>query len=514
VERYFDRFLYPPLGLRLIKWQRDTIRTIYGSASPDTGLRRIRSAYIEVPKKNGKSFLIGGLPIYHLDMEHERNPKAFGAAAAKEQAGLVFEAAAQLINANQNLKAKFNVLPSTKTILRRDGGGTYKVLSADGRFGAGIEPSLAIKDEYHVWHTARSEMLDQEMTKGMIARGEPLEVKITTAGSVYDSPLCYREHEYAKRALNGSLKSDRYYAAIYSADTERFHKDPDYWKSRESRELANPSHEAHGGFLKDEAIVAELDKAIADPVSRNWYLRYHLNLWVDSEERYISAEEWAKCGGKLRSLVGRKCYIGLDLSATLDLTAMIGVFPDTDGTYDIQAAFWMGEGQLETRERLDRAPYKLWRDLGILDVSQSWAVDEEDVRRKIKLWAELYDIVEIGYDPRLATSLVNNLTKHDGFECRTIPQGYPHLTEPTKKIKELAGAGKFRHGNNPILNWNCDCAAATGNRNEGVMFAKPDRGKSGKRIDGMSALANAMHRALAASSEKQSVYATRGLLSI
>src|SRR5450631_515095 len=72
IERFFARILYPPLGYRLLAWQRKVLRDIYGTVSPEDGRRRYRSAYISVGKKNGKSFLIGGLPLYHLLMEDER----------------------------------------------------------------------------------------------------------------------------------------------------------------------------------------------------------------------------------------------------------------------------------------------------------------------------------------------------------------------------------------------------------------------------------------------------------
>jgi phage terminase large subunit-like protein len=512
VERYFDHILFAPIGFRLLKWQRDVLRKIYGTVDVETGERIYRQAYIEVPKKNGKSFLVGGLPIYHLMMEHERNPEAFGAATTRSQGGLVFNASAEMIRSNPDLAAALKVVPSTLTIRRRDMGGSYKVLSGDGRWGDGVGPSLVIKDEYHLWRSARSHMLDNVLTKGMAVRQQPLEVKITTAGEIYDAPLCYREHEFARQVIDGTLKSDHYFAAIWSADAKRVAAEPEYWQSRAARVAANPSHEDHGGFLRDSALEMEMERAVNDPPRRGDYLRYNLNLWVDAAERYISAEEWAKCAGPLRPLIGRACYIGVDLSSTIDLTAMVCLFPDDDGTYDVLPFFWMAEGQIETRERLDRAPYKVWAAGGYLELSHSWAIDEEDVRRKIQWACENFEVLQIGYDPRFATSLVNKLVSEDGLICVKVAQSFPNLTEPTKSIKALAGAGLLRHADHPVLRWNCDCATAISDRKEGVVFAKPDRGKTGKRIDGMSALANAGFLGFAKA--KSSAYEERGVLSL
>ncbi|HEY5481556.1 MAG TPA: terminase large subunit, partial [Verrucomicrobiae bacterium] len=208
VERFFAEILYPPLGYRLLPWQRKVLRDIYGTVSPEDGRRRYRSAYISVGKKNGKSFLIGGLPLYHLLMEDEQNPEAYGAAAAKDQAGLVFKAAAQLVAANPHLQARLKVLPSTKRILRYDGGGFYAVLSADGDLQDGIEPSLAIRDEVHRWKTLRAETLRDVLVKGQISRVEPLDIGITTAGAEYESQLWWREYQQAKKVLDGSLHSE------------------------------------------------------------------------------------------------------------------------------------------------------------------------------------------------------------------------------------------------------------------------------------------------------------------
>ena len=225
VDRFFSEILYPPLGYRLLGWQRKVLRDLYGTVSQEEGKRRFRSGYISVGKKNGKSFLIGGLPLYHLLMENERNPEAYGAAAAKDQAGLVFKAAAQLVAANPALQARLRVLPSTKRILRRDGGGFYGVLSADGDLQDGIEPSLVIRDEVHRWKTLRAETLHDVITKGQISREEPLDIGITTAGAEYESPLWWREYQHAKKVLDEPQQSGTFYAAICEADVKRLESD-------------------------------------------------------------------------------------------------------------------------------------------------------------------------------------------------------------------------------------------------------------------------------------------------
>ena len=221
VERFFETVLYAPLGFSLLAWQRKVLRDLYGTVHAETGLRQYRIGFVSMAKKHGKSFLIGGLPIYHLLMENEIRPEAYGAAAAKDQAGIVFKAAAQFVKSNPVLLARIKLLESTKRMLRRDGGGSYAVLSADGDVQDGIEPSLAVLDELHRWKTAKADTLYDVITKGVISRHEPLVVEVTTAGEQYESPLWFRKHEHARQILDGSLKSERFYAAIWSADVKR-----------------------------------------------------------------------------------------------------------------------------------------------------------------------------------------------------------------------------------------------------------------------------------------------------
>ena len=180
-------------------------REIYGTVSPETGRRQYRSAYISVGKQNGKSFLIAGLPIYHLLMENERNPEVYGCAAAKDQAGLVFKAAVQLVNANSVLRHKLKVLESTRRIIRQDGGGFYAVVSADGDLQDGVRASLVIRDEVHRWKTQRAETLRDVIVKGQISREEPLNIGISTAGAEFESRLWWQEYQQAKKVIDGSI---------------------------------------------------------------------------------------------------------------------------------------------------------------------------------------------------------------------------------------------------------------------------------------------------------------------
>ena len=513
VERFFAEILYPPLGYRLLPWQRKVLRDLYGAVSPEDGRRRYRSAYISVGKKNGKSFLIGGLPLYHLLMEDECNPEAYGAAAAKDQAGLVFKAAAQLVAANPHLQARLKVLPSTKRILRYDGGGFYAVLSADGDLQDGIEPSLAIRDEVHRWKTLRAETLRDVLVKGQISRVEPLDIGITTAGAEYESQLWWREYQQAKKVLDGSLRSDTFYAAIWEADVKRIESDPEYWKSREARVAANPSHEDLGGFLKDSAIVGELEKALAEPSERSKYLRYHLNVPLKAaEDPVIDMAKWQACGGGVDmrewpeydvdllinkwGLLDKPCWAGVDASWTTDLTAVVFVFPPFDGgeTWTLLPFFWMPQERVAELERVCRVPYSTWIRQGFIEATPGNGINMRAVKERIHSGRELFELREMPFDRfNFRTQAMELLD--EGVQAVEITQSFLHLSHPTKFLLSAYVDQKIRHGNNPVMNWMASCLQLQYDHKDNVQPSKPERGKSAKRIDGIAATVTALARA-------------------
>jgi len=530
--RFFERVLYAPIGFRLLDWQREVIRAIFGEHD-ETGRRKYTSAYISVAKKNGKSFLAGGLPLYHLlfDVRLESSPlEAYGCAASKDQANNVFKAAARLYQANRAyFEPHLKLIQSTHRIVRRDGYGVYRVVSADGDLQDGVEPSLVIIDELHRWRTRKAKVLHEVMTRGTISRQQPLVMQITTAGEIGESPLWQSEHEVARAISEGVIESPRTYVMIASADPKRLRDEPDYWRSREARLAANPSHEDHGGFLRDEKLVEELERAIADPSKRSDYIRYHLNIpSSQADDCAIDMEQWVQCDGgvDLRewpvydvdllirkwSLMDRPCYPGVDLAQTVDLTALTLVFPPFEGCeeWTLLAFVYMPEASVKKREAHDKVPYSRWIEQGFIEATEGNAVDSRAVLERIKWAREMFDVREVCLDPWNARDLARDLID-DGFTVLDVPQSYARLSSPTKKLLELYLQRKLRHGNNPVLNWCASCLALKSDGNDNVRPVKPDRSSSTKRIDAIAAAITAMSRAVEADGGG-SVYDERGVI--
>jgi phage terminase large subunit-like protein len=518
VERFYSEILYPPLGYKLLPWHRKVLRDIYGTVQPNTGKRQFQRGYVSTAKQNGKSFLTGGLPIYHMLMETELNPEAYGAAAAKEQAGIVFKAAAMLVNANPDLRARLKIVPSTKRIVRRDGGGTYQVLSADGDVQDGIRPSLLIRDEMHRWKNSKAETLYDVTTKGQISRDEPLDLAITTAGAEYESTLWFQEYEVAKKVLDGSLTAHGFYAAIWEADKKKVESDPEYWKSREARAAANPSHEDHGGFLRDASIVREMDKALAQPAQRSKYLRYHLNLPIAmQQEPIIDMVKWQQCGGgvDLREwpiydvellirkwgLLDRPCWVGVDASWTTDFTAVVFCFPPFEGNdaWTFLPFFFVPEERVPELERICRLPFTDWIARGFITATGGNAIDLRSVKDRIRWGREMFELRSLAFDRCNFRTEAMELGD-EGIDVVEVQQNFMQLSYPTKFILSAYLDQKIRHGNNPVYNWHAACLQLQYDRKDNCQPSKPERLKTSKRIDGIAATDTAMSCALVAES--------------
>lgn len=490
VERFFKFVLYAPKGLTLMAWQRKVLRGLYGAADAETGEPNYWRAYWEVPKKNGKSFLIGGLPLYHLAVEQPERAEAYGCASAKDQAGIVFRAAAYLCDGNEWLKSKLKIIPSTKRIVQRGGPGFYSVISADGDLQDGIEPSLAIIDELHRWKTAKAHTLYEVVTKGTISRDRSMIVQITTAGDVSESPICWAEHQAARRILDGEEQRGRLYPMIFSADEGRVAKEPEYWKTREARVLANPSHEDNGGFLKDEKIAEEIEKG------RATFLRYHLNIWGQKEGRWLESGEWARGDAETRSLLGRPVWLGLDLSSTTDFTALLLLFPDdSDASYDLLPFFWVPSLRVEKLERRLHIPLRRWIDRGLVTATDGDVVDYEAVEAKVNWASEDFQLQELDYDPWNATDLINRLTKA-GHLCVKVPQTITHISAPMKHLHRKLLDGKIRHGGHEVLAWMANAVVARTDANGNISPRKPDLATDQYRIDGIAAALTALSRGM------------------
>ena len=511
----------------LAPWEEEALCEIFGRLD-DNGNRQIQQVYLEVPKKSGKTEFAAGLILLALVLEKNIGAQVYGAAAATRQALNVFRAASTMVRLSPILQKTFRVLASTHRILKRsDPNSFYAAIAADGDLSDGVNPSVTVADEVHRWRTRKMLENWDVLSLGGFTRRQTLAIGITTAGVQNESPLAWRLHEKTLRIREGVAKDPTFYGRIYAADQA------DDWTKEETWIKANPSLKQNGGFLDIAKIREKFVAAQTDPEAQRSFRRYFLNLWDQKDQRAIDLAHWDQCKGdwqakgllplapedKIRSLhpdvmrrfIGKRCWAGVDLSMTTDMSAVAFVFPNEDSTFDVLVFFWMPEEGIKNREMKDGMPYRTWADQGFLELIPGTVIDVRNVRDRLEWGAQMFDVQEFCFDPAEARQISVPMID-EGYTCVEIRQGYNMLNEPCKKVLELVASHKLRHGGHPVLRWNAYCLA-TKEHNDQLMWAKPERHKDNSRIDGISALTDAMARAMLPG-EGPSVYESRGVLTL
>lgn len=509
----------------LVPWQEEALTEIFGQLDND-GNRIIEMAYLEVPKKSGKSEMAAGLALFVLLTTNTPGCQVYGAAAATRQALNVFRAACKMVDQSPILSKRLRVLRGTHRIIKRsDPESFYAAVAADGDFGDGVNPAVVIADEIHRWKTRKQLDNWDVLSNGGITRRQTLTIAITTAGIQNESPLAWRLHEKARKIEAGIVADPKFYGRIYGADKEDDPADPATWIK------ANPSLKENGGFLDVEKIREKYvsHEAEGDLTS---FKRYYLNMWDQKESRAIDMVKWDASAGdwqasgllpkpgseKVRPLPdalidrfeGRQCWAGVDLSMTTDLSAVSLVFPYGDDAFDVLAFFWMPEQAVRQRERRDGMPYARWAQQGFIELSPGDVIDYREIMARLEWASEIFDLQEIGFDPWNSRQISAPMTEK-GHTCIEVRQGVATLSEPSKKLLELVAAGKLHHGGHPVLRWNASCVSAK-ESNDNLMFSKPERSKNSSRIDGIAATVNALSRAIVRAPRQLSIYNTRGIL--
>lgn len=463
-------------------WQADeVVRPLFGWKRRSDNLRRYRQAYIEVPKKNGKTPLAAGIALTSMYTDGEPGAECYAVAVDRSQAEkLLFADAKHMVELCPALRRRSKIF--RRSIVYGDS--RFEVLSADVKTKHGVRPHLAAIDELHAWKSR--EMWDV-LVMGTAARRQPLIIAITTAG-VGQEGICFEQHDYARKVLDGTLDDPTYLPVIYAAPDDADFTDPEVWKA------ANPNL---GVTVKIEYLETECKKALATPTYQNEFRRFHLNQWVGQYERAIDMGQWDACRERPEpaELVGRECYAGLDLSSRLDITALVLVFPHDDGTYSVLPHYWIPEENVLDRARRDRAPYDVWLRDGIVETTAGNQVDQEAIRKRVVQLAKLYRIVTCAFDPWNAVKVATELAEQDGIRMVECRQGYKTLSQPTKSLIGLVADGRLRHGGDPALRWQADALSLRKDENDNW---RPDKKRSTQRIDGIVALIMALSEALQA----------------
>lgn len=484
----------------LIDWQERIIRDLFGVLKPN-GYRQFNTAYVEIPKKQGKSELAAAVALLLCCGDGEERAEVYGCAADRQQATIVFDVAADMVRMCPALNKRVKILASQKRIIYEPTNSFYQVLSAEAYSKHGFNIHGVVFDELH---TQPNRKLFDVMTKGSgDARMQPLYFLITTAGTDTNS-ICYETHQKAKDILDGRKIDPTFYPVIYGADESDDWTDPAVWRK------ANPSLDITVGIDKVEAAC---NSAKQNPGEENSFRQLRLNQWVKQAVRWMPMEKWDACAFPIDEdeLEGRVCYGGLDLSSTTDITAFVLVFPplDEEDKYIVLPYFWVPEDTLDLRVRRDHVPYEVWEKQGRLETTEGNVIHYGYIEKFIQRLGEKFNIREIAFDRWGAVQMVQNLEVM-GFTVVPFGQGFKDMSPPTKELMKLVLEKRIAHGGHPVLRWMMDNIYI---RTDPAGNIKADKEKSTEKIDGAVATIMALDRAIRCGNDTgESVYDIRGLL--
>jgi phage terminase large subunit-like protein len=467
-------------------WQRRRVLApLFGEVEFDAAqgryVRRYRTLYLYVARKNGKTELIAGIVLYLLCADGETGAEIYGLALDRDQAGLVYRVARQMIRNSAELAARLTVVASANRIVDEATGSLYAVVAGDAAGSLGFDPSGAYIDELL---TQPGRELYDAMRTSFGARAQPLLLLATTAEND-PAGFAASEREWSERVLaDPSLDPERLavmYAAPEGADWTR----PATWKA------ANP---ALGDFLELRTLAEECRIAQGNPAAERAFRQFRLNQPGNKIGRAIDLATWdaAPAARPAAELARRTCFAGLDLASTSDLAAYCLDFPDDDGGHDLIWRHFAPASALRELSRRTGGAADVWVAQGYLTLTEGNVIDYGAITAALNADRELYDIAEVAFDRWGATQLSSQLLD-DGWPLIATGQGYATMAAPTAELLRAIRGGLYRHGGNPVARWQAGNAVT---RADPAGNLKIDKARSAEKVDGIVAAVMALDRAL------------------
>lgn len=435
-----------------------------------------------IPTHN--SALCSALSLHGLCADGEAGAEVYNCACDRQQASIVFDEAATMAEQSPDLSRILTIRRSTKHIVYGATASKYVALSAEAPTKEGINASLIVFDELHAQKDRR---LWDTMRFAGRRRRQPLTLVITTAGDNKET-ICWELHERARAILDGQSEETGMFAMIYGASEDDDWTDPAVWRK------ANPSF---GVLISEDTMRRECEEAKLSVAGEGQFKRYCLNIWTRPDTKAIREVDWDACRVELdeASLVGRHCFVGLDLASVSDFAATVYLFPDDDGGYTILPRLYTPASGIEARARHDHAPYEQWAADGWIEPLSGLTIDFGIIRARLVESGEKYRLREVGFDPWNAIETANVLENEHGLKMVKVRQGPQSLSEACKALERLVKEKKLRHGGNPAFDWMMMNLLWKVDANEN---RRPIKGSDRNKIDGPVGLIIALAVALVA----------------
>lgn len=474
----------PKRAFQLDRWQERIVRRIYGPRD-EAGNRIVRTVFLMLPRGNRKTSLAAALGLLHtIGPEHVPGGEAIFAASDRTQAAIGFAEACGIVREDKRLEAAvriYDAFNSRKRIVFKRDGAFLENIAAEGGAQHGKTPTFVLADEVHIW---RGPDLWQALRTGLSKTPGSLAVIATTAGRGQNN-IAFDLYSYARKVAAGEIDDPGFLPILLEAP-----KDSD-WRDERIWHAVNPGL-AHG--YPDLAALRQMAREAENrPADREAFRQYHLNVWLDhSATPFVEMAVYDRGAAPLDlgALRGRPCWLGVDLSSTTDLTAIVAAWRLEDG-YAVKPWFFVPADNLRARADRDGVPYPQWAAEGHITPTPGNVVDYDYVEQTVRDLCAEFDVREIAFDPHLARQTISRLLA-DGLPAVEMRQGWVTMAPAIKELERAIIAGRLQHGGNPVLRWCFSNIAVETDKAGNKSFHK---GKSTDRIDGAVAAAMAVGRA-------------------
>lgn len=476
----------------LLDWQAFVVGSIFGWVDAD-GFRRFRVGYVETAKGSGKSPLAAGIGLYGLTADGEARAEIYAAATKKDQAMILFRDAVAMRDQSPELArrlVKSGVGENAWNMAYHATGSFFRPISADDG-QSGPRPHISLLDEIHEHKTG---YVVEMLKAGQKSRRQPLLFGITNSGTDKRT-VCWDYHDYGAKVSAGQIADDSFFAYICALDEA-----DDPFKDEACWIKANPS--IRHGLPGIKYLREQVTQARGMPGKESIVRRLNFCQWVEAEAPWIGGDVWFDAAPEpefdAASLYGRRCWGGLDLSSTQDLTAMVLLFEPTeaDPHWRLRPWFWLPGDGLHDKADKDRVPYIAWRDAGFLTALPGRAIDKLAVLHKLAQIVSLYDVQEIAYDEwRIADLLM--LIQQEGLAMPALVpfrQGFKSMAPAVDEFERLLLGRQVRHDGNPVMTWNAANAVVVSDPAGNRKVAKE---RATGRVDGIVAAVMAAGRSMA-----------------
>lgn len=474
----------PKRAFQLAPWQERIVRRIYGPRNAD-GSRIVKQVFLMIPRGNRKTSLAAALALLHLlGPEKVAAGQIIFAASDREQAGIGFREAAEIIRQDKRLEGVTKVYDAhnaPKTIKSGLDGSTLKSVSSDGRAQHGTTPTFVLADEIHTW---RGNDLWEALQSGMAKRAGGLTVIATTAGRGNEG-LAAEMYAYARGVALGQIENEEFLPILFEPD------EGDAWDDEEVWKRVNPG--LAYGFPDLEGLRSLAKKAKDSPSERYSFEQYNLNRWFANSRDPLfdfATFDARTFDEDIVELEALPCWLGVDLSRSGDLTAVVAAFQHPDGQVTLKPTFFVPSEDLKARAERDRVPYQRWADDGHIRVCAGPIISEEDVEDEIRELCASFDVREIAFDPHLAQRMMQRLYD-DGLPAVAVRQAPLTMGAAGADLERIVNGRLVRHDGHPILRQHLASVVAV---RTDTGLVKMHKGKKTDRIDGAVAAAMAVYR--------------------